>query len=117
MAFWGVLVYLLFATWWAKRTFPQRAYREARKRHMTEGLVLDLLPEGLKHTTTAATNTVPWPSVKRIDEAEGHLFFLLDDNSGFVIPRRAFADEEEYRTFADTARRYQADNRSTSGEG
>ena len=84
---------------------------------MTEGLLLELLPDGLKHTMNASTNTVAWPAVKRIDDAEGHLFFLLDDNSGFVIPRRAFADEEQYRTFAETARRYQAENRSTSGEG
>jgi hypothetical protein len=117
LAFWAVLVYLVITGWWAKRTFPQRAFREAKARHMTEGLLLELQPDGLKHTSNGATNTVTWPGVKRIDEFEGHLFFLLDDNWGFVIPRRAFADEEQYRTFAETARRYQADNRSTSGEG
>jgi YcxB-like protein len=117
LSFWAVLVYLVVATWWSKRTFPRTAYAAANQRQMTENLLLELLPEGLKHSTHFSTNTLSWSVVKRIDETAEHLFFLLDDNSGFVIPRRAFAAETDYKSFAETARRYQAENRSTSGEG
>lgn len=117
LAFWGVLLYLVIATWWTRRTFPQRAYEAAKKRHMTEDLWLEVLPDGLKHSTNSSTNSLGWQSVERIDEAYEHLFFLLDDNSGFVIPRRAFTDEAEYRGFGETARRYLAEGRATSGEG
>jgi hypothetical protein len=47
-----------------------------------------------------------WNSIKAIVLTEKHLFFMLTKDTGQVIPRQAFASEEEVVAFFDKANTY-----------
>lgn len=49
--------------------------------------------------------TVKWPAISRIAQTEDHIF-MFQASKTLIVPRRAFSDESEFATFAETARRY-----------
>src|SRR5262249_55569887 len=67
---------------------------------------LKLTPEGLLHSTAVSTTRVVWDGIERIGMTDHHAFFYLTPVSSLILPRRAFASEEEFERFVEMARIY-----------
>lgn len=50
------------------------------------------------------TNTHRWEDIKRIAVKGRYAYFIADSNRTYVVPERAFRDEESFRGFVDKAR-------------
>src|SRR5205814_1202468 len=66
---------------------------------------LSITPESITLTSKLTTNSALWRAVEQIAVTEDHAFFLFTKSYGFVLPVRAFADEEEFTEFVKTTRR------------
>ncbi len=64
-----------------------------------------LTPESLTAASEQSTTTLAWTAIEKIIIGERAMIFD-SPSSAYVIPRRAFADEEAFREFVATARRY-----------
>jgi hypothetical protein len=53
-----------------------------------------------------ATTQRPWITIVRIESTDNHAFAFFTENTAYVIPRRAFATEGEFRTFVETAQQF-----------
>jgi hypothetical protein len=52
------------------------------------------------------TRNEPWRTIVRIDSTGDHAFVFTTESTAFVIPRRAFASEGDFRTFVETAQQF-----------
>jgi hypothetical protein len=74
---------------------------------------LSISPESISFTGKLMTASALWEAVEQIAVTEDHAFFFTTRRTGFVLPARAFPDEEAFREFVKTARYYRraaADN-------
>ncbi|HPF38222.1 MAG TPA: YcxB family protein [Phycisphaerae bacterium] len=47
-----------------------------------------------------------WPGVPRIGSTDSHIFFFIGELMAYVVPRRAFPDDQSFREFRDAAEMY-----------
>jgi hypothetical protein len=67
---------------------------------------LSITPEGITYTAKLTSATARWQAIEQVVVTDEHSFFFTTKTAGFVLPARAFADDEEFREFVKTARRY-----------
>jgi hypothetical protein len=68
---------------------------------------LTLSPEGITETGSQSVTTHRWPKIWHIGETRDHVFFFLSLDTAFVVPRRAFRDQQHFEEFVALARQYQ----------
>nr|WP_246503830.1 YcxB family protein [Plastoroseomonas arctica] len=66
------------------RTLLGRAPRDAFLGHKR----LEASPEGLTITATTSTTQCEWAAITHVDETSQHLFLMLGNASGIIIPKR-----------------------------
>ena len=71
-----------------------------------ETMSLEVRPEGLAVTTATRSSLTTWEGIDRIVVTKTHAFFYLNKVAALILPRRAFADEQEFEKFVETARGY-----------
>ena len=87
------------------------------KRHMADlsrrlrlipfrSMTLEVRPEGLALTTGTTASLTIWESIDRIAVSDAHAFFYLNNVATHILPRRAFADECDFKEFVGSARSY-----------
>jgi hypothetical protein len=67
---------------------------------------LALTPETFTAVTRYKTTTVSWAGIEKIVIMGDHAFIFEMPASAFIVPRRAFGDDEDFREFVETARDY-----------
>jgi len=67
---------------------------------------LALQPEGLTITTETTASLTAWEGVDRIVVTDTYAFFYFNKVAALILPRRAFADENEFEKFVEKARSY-----------
>jgi YcxB-like protein len=67
---------------------------------------LALTPEALAASSEHSTTTLAWAAIEKIVITEKHALIFDSPTTAYVVPRRAFADEDEFREFVATARDY-----------
>ena len=72
----------------------------------TKSQRLALRPEGLTITTETTASLTAWEGVDRIVVTDTHAFFYFNKVAALILPRRAFADENEFENFVERARSY-----------
>ncbi|MBW3635720.1 MAG: YcxB family protein [Armatimonadetes bacterium] len=55
--------------------------------------------EGISGTSTVGRDTIFWPAIHKIIETDAHFFVLNAPQGGLIIPKRAFASNEEAARF------------------
>jgi hypothetical protein len=66
-------------------------------------------PEGLTRKSAECTQTYGWPVVNRIEVTDTFAFFFTGHFEGHLVPRSAFASDEDFRSFVRQARRLRDD--------
>jgi hypothetical protein len=62
--------------------------------------------EGVTNRTEDATTTVMWTGIVRIAQTDDYAFFYYSPTRAFLVPRRPFATDQDFKTFVETARSY-----------
>ncbi|SRR6266851_5896239 len=63
-------------------------------------------PNELRTSTPTSQTTTQWHGIMKIEEGQHCAFFFTSLTQVHFVPRRAFQDDECYRNFVETARRY-----------
>jgi hypothetical protein len=117
--FLGVTVF----SWVQRRRIPNKVLGQLRRQlddEWNKKLLgwrrLSITPESITFTGKLTTTSALWEAVEQIAVTEDHAFFFTTKTAGFVVPVQAFPDEEEFRAFVKTARRYRKAANATSEE-
>lgn len=78
------------------------AYPQLRFKPQERSLEID--PMGLRTSIKSSSKAYSWSDVASIDEGIGHIIITLKNLNAFIIPSRAFADEEARNEFLTSAR-------------
>lgn len=108
---------LTWAIWYARQSprWTRARIRALLEEGSTRTLVgqrrLSLTPDGVVVRSAYQETATRWEGVDRIVPAPGHVFIFTCPTCAHIVPRRAFADERQYRTFLDDLMRRQAVSR------
>lgn len=75
-----------------------------------------VLPEGLRDTTPLTDSLTRWPGVFRITRRGDYLAIWTSPFMAHVVPRRAFADPDDFDAFERRARAYFTGEKDDAGE-
>ena len=103
-----VVVYLIdpLLIKWRMQRNVKAMYREASNRWFFEHRRLTITLETLTDAGATSVTTKKWNAIDRIVANQGHIYFYATAVSAFIVPKAAFAGEEAFRSFLDTARQY-----------
>jgi len=98
---------------WHRRYWAGLPQRDARK-SLARGYGRDAIgrwrfeidPGGVRYAGPFGETRCVWRSVSRLEVNDEFVLFYLDEENAVPVPNRAFADEAEFRHFAETAARY-----------
>lgn len=85
----------------------KRLYSEGRNRSLLGPHEVVLSAHSMQSKSELVETTYKWPAVEKIVATPDYAFFYASALSAIVIPRRAFASDEEFKHFVETARKYQ----------
>lgn len=102
-----VAIAIMVAVSWLSRRFPglSMPVPESWIGHK----VYELREDGLHMSADRGTSFVPWSSLRTVVETDNHFFLLLDELSGFAVPKRNLIETVTVDAFRDTLTRYCAD--------
>lgn len=66
---------------------------------------INVLDEGIHSSSRAGQSINRWDEVKKIHQTDEHIFIYVTDKIAHVIPKRAFANEEEEKEFMEIINR------------
>jgi YcxB-like protein len=67
---------------------------------------LEITTEGITNYFANMTASLKWAGIEKIAVGENHAFFYFSKDSAHVVPKLAFADDEAFTEFLETAKRY-----------
>lgn len=107
----GAIAVLWFALYprfqrWSLERCVRKLYGEGKNKGTICGHKLSIAPDAISERTDVGQATTSWRRVEKITDADQHLFLYTGAVQAFIVPRRAFSDESEFRAFIETARRY-----------
>jgi hypothetical protein len=65
-----------------------------------------ITPDALIHDYEIGTGRTLWAAVNRIVATKDYVFIYFAGNTVLLVPRRAFADENQFVEFVSTAKRF-----------
>lgn len=76
------------------------------KKEVNHGLIgkreMEILPEYFRVTTNLTNTTFQWNSINKIMENKIQLLIYVSETSTYIIPKKAFASEEDYKKIKET---------------
>lgn len=104
--------------WYSSREMASRMARRGVERILAHPesaallspLTIELLPDGMRIVTGEKDVTLPWSTFVRVESSADDLIVYKNDKEAVRVPRRAFANDTEWRSFVDyaTARVHEA---------
>ncbi len=90
---------------------PQRVIANVRKSMVERqppclrGLhIMEALPEGLHSTCEVTESTIRWAGIRNVTQTDDHLFLMLGESQGFIIPKGRIVQGNLDRFLEDVAR-------------
>jgi hypothetical protein len=59
--------------------------------------------EGVRERTAVSDGLITWAGIRRVVEGTTHIYLFIEAHMAFVIPKRAFRDEDEAKRFLEEA--------------
>jgi hypothetical protein len=66
---------------------------------------LTLTEDGIEESNQSGESRVTWGSIEKMEESEEHIFIYTSVINAYVVPVRAFADDEQRKEFTRLIRR------------
>jgi hypothetical protein len=70
---------------------------------------LSITPQGILTANDVGETRSDWRRIQEVVETENHLFLYIGSDEALVIPRRAFAKDNLWKEFVNTAVQFQAE--------
>ncbi len=91
------------------RRLVERMYMEGQNRGLFTRRRMTITPETITDATEISVTTIKWVAVEKIVVDQRHAYFYDSAASAFILPKAAFAAEEEFQEFVETAQGYRRD--------
>ncbi len=101
----GSLIALTFA-FLVNYAIQSRSWQDSKRHGLLCEHTFALTPETLRTHTAASDANISWKGIYRIDATASHLFFFVQPELAYIIPRGAFPTPEAAEEFLATARAY-----------
>ena len=101
----GPLLFALLAVpyiRWQTRKMSTRLLSEGLNKEFYGECELDAGTDALTETRPSGSTIRKWTSVERVVATPSHLFIYTSGIEAYVVPRRAFATDSEFKAFVDT---------------
>jgi len=95
----------------AQRTAVERLIAEGQNRDQFGKKQVTITPIEITAGGDLTSTTVRWKAVERIEVAEAYAYVYFSALQAVIIPRRAFASDEEFSAWVETARKYASTER------
>jgi hypothetical protein len=107
---------LRIADWWLPPTIgvplvgfwfgicPLIGYFRSKRRGVLGPIRFSFSARGIDFVTPKAESLVYWSAVRRILRTERRLYLFLTASSAFILPRRAFATDHEFKAWHERSR-------------
>jgi hypothetical protein len=105
IAIFGGLIYYLNRHRIAARNI-RRQLRQGKNARLLEQRTLKISPEGISYLSAELAAMTMWTAVEKIVVRKDHAFFYVGTATAHILPRRAFANDQEFTDFVETAQRY-----------
>lgn len=69
---------------------------------------VSLTDAGIREKSDRHDSFFPWKSVQRVEFTEAHVFVMVASIAAIIVPRRAFASDEERNQFVEEVKRRSA---------
>lgn len=86
---------------WRTRQMSNRLLSEGQNKEFYGECELEAGQEALTETRPSGSTIRNWTSVERVVTTPSHLFVYTSGIEAYVVPRRAFQHETEFRAFVD----------------
>ena len=93
---------------WRAGKMIRNIFREGKNLAILGPRRLTLTPQYLMHASPVVQTVTRWIGIERIVVDPNAIYILQSSTSAFIVPRRAFADEAQFRQFADKATEFHA---------
>jgi YcxB-like protein len=90
------------------RLAARRRFRDGTFDAYTKPQTVEISAEGIRSTGGAGDSLTPWTSIVDIAAGRNTIYFYVTSLSAFIVPRRAFADEDAYGEFLRFSREFRA---------
>jgi hypothetical protein len=84
----------------------RRMLKQGDNARMLEPQGLQITEAGLTSTTALSSAFREWKGIREIAVTEDYALFYYAEKAAYIVPRSAFADEGEFTSLVDTAKRY-----------
>jgi hypothetical protein len=102
----GIVFLILVGVIVARVFWPRVRLSKADRASLLGRQRLTLASDGVRVETDFGSNRMSWRGILRIRATRTHAFIFSSSATAFVVPRRAFADDERFEEFIETARRF-----------
>ena len=97
VCFWGFFI-------WSRKMRYAKIF--ATDPEYSQPCVTEITPEYLRHQTASGEVKTRWNGVHKVVETATHIFLWNSPNEAHIVPKRAFANEEDALRFARMATDY-----------
>ncbi len=107
-----VLCDLLFfekVFWLRSKKYAERSFKEGNLKDTIGKKILTLTQEEIIGKSTSSEFKTRWSGVDKVVETDHQILIYYGSLRAYVIPKRAFHDEEKCKEFIETAKKYHTD--------
>jgi hypothetical protein len=112
----GVLFLGILALFVARIFWPRVRLSQADRERLLGPQRIAITPEAVLVESRFASGRTVWRGVHQVGATATHVFIFMSTKTAFVVPRRAFVDEDSFEEFIETARHYWRNARETDTE-
>ena len=98
----SALGFFLIAYWFA--ACPLIGYLQRKRRGMLGPIRFSLRARGVEAVGPNSESLSYWSGIKKVVQTKRRLYLFLTPASALIMPRRAFATDDEFQTWADRSR-------------
>ncbi len=80
--------------------------RQGKNAKLLEPRQLTISPEGISQSSAHSAGITMWTGIEKIAVTEDHVFFYVSRQRAIILPRRAFASNQDFTHFVETAQGY-----------
>jgi hypothetical protein len=105
---------LLFARWQTRAALRRQMTEPGNAALLDQSISVSALPEMFHWRDESFEAKMLWRRVFDVADDQEHVYIFSTEYGGYIIPKRAFADQAAAQQFFETAYRYWSENRVTT---
>lgn len=103
----AVVIYVLWVVFYPKyfngalKKRVTKILNQGNNKSLLGRRTMSLGEDGISEMGNYGDGKIPWDSIKKVEETNEHIFVYINDVNAYVIPIRAFKNEDDKKKFLD----------------